>query len=321
MATGPSSEPNDGKESDMTTDRSIYEEETMSGQDDLYPFDQLKGEQLDPVSIPEAHLPDGSKMAFSGEVAEQFEDQVISRQIPGYNKMRERNLHLTMEFLQGNTQYVDLGTSTGRTLRDTIGALAHDHDPRMATVNFLGLDYEQDMLDQAQELMNTTKSHPEVVENAERHQLRTILSNPDEVPDVKLKSHDLRRGLPSEVQNTSLITSVFTVQFVPVEFRPRLFQQIYDRLVPGGAFVWSEKVLGKSAVIDDLYSNLYYQDKKRNGIKESEIIKKRNILDSYQFPLTHASNMEQLAGAGFDVNRKVDLVWKDLQFQTIVAIK
>ena len=210
---------------------------------------------------------------------------------------------------------VDLGTSNGRMIRDLIASASVQHRPGLIErVKYLGIDIEQDMLNKAQEHTS---------------ELFSDLSLDEQDPvrrNVQFRKHDLREGIlvPAnefgEPIKASLIASVLCLMFLAPEYRPAIIEQIYDNLIPGGAFIWVEKTLGRSRLEEELLTELYYDDKRRNGMSEEDIQTKRKSIEKSLIPFTPSGNMELLSNAGFDPNRVI-MFWADLQFRGYLAIK
>lgn len=297
-------------------------DDPFGGGDELPAPQDVLGKQKEVETIPEDNMVDGKKFAFGGDVADSFEDKVISKQIPGYDEMRHRIMTACMKFVKDKALVADLGTSWGRTIRDIITALAHAEDERIVTTKFIGLDYEDSMIERAQSLISDLLES-DLVKNAETKHVRKSLFNPHS-PDgripVDLRHHDLRKGLPADVRDASLIVSTLTLQFIPTPYRQRIVSEVYDALLPGGAFIWTEKTLLPNYRFDDLYSEMYYDDKALNGVTDNAIVNKRRALDTYQNPMSHTANLELLTNAGFRLEN-TDVMWKNLQFETILAIK
>lgn len=265
------------------------------------------------------NMPDGEfkgrEFKFDKRVADEFEKFVIPNQIPGYDQMRLRCLHFGSRFLQERTSMVDLGTSNGRMIRDLIAsASVQDRPELIEQVRYLGLDIEEDML------ANAHKSVSGLFDDLGVEDGDPVRSN------VRLLKHNLSDGmlLPSDEFGTplkaSLVTSILTLMFVPPEHRPALMEEIYDSLVPQGAFIWVEKTLGRSRLEEELLTEVYYDDKRRNGMSEEDIATKRKSIEKSLIPFTPNANMELLSNAGFDLNRVV-MFWADLQFRGYLAIK
>lgn len=275
------------------------------------PLNEVMGPILDPAEMPENRIREGEQFYFGEDVAKVFEELVIPRQIPGYHEMRYRCLHIGHEFVQPHTDVLDIGTSRGKMIRDLIGSFVATNQPeKIDTVTYHGVDYEEAMLNQARKAMDDL-----FVGDMKR-------SAEDARRIVRLRQWDLREGIPAshERRGYSLITSVLTIQFVPIEHRLRIVSSIYEALNEGGAFVWVEKVIGNSVYTDDLMTKLYYDDKRRNGMDEEAIVKKRESLEGFLVPQRSNENRYMLEQAGFKPFF-IETFWRDLQFEAIVAIK
>lgn len=270
----------------------------------------IMGDQLDPIRIPENDFRPGQKFVFGQEVANVFEEIVIPRQVPGYKQMRLRAVQVGHRFVKPYTSVLDIGTSRAKMIRDLIASFsfAESNEPnKIKYVKYIGIDNEEPMLELARADINALFSKL----NASEEDSRRI---------VKLKNHDLRRGIPNAEAGYSLITSILTIQFIPIEYRSMIIQDIYDKLIPGGAFIWIEKVLGTSYETDRILTEIYHDDKRRNGIDEDAITKKRESIEGFLVPQSTKSNYEMLYNAGFRTG-KVETYWKDLQFEAYIAIK
>lgn len=268
------------------------------------------GDKLENVQIPENNLRLGQKYVFGQEVADVFEDIVIPRQVPGYKQMRLRAVQVGHKFVQPYTSVLDLGTSRAKMIRDLIASFsfAESKEPdKIDQVKYIGVDNEDPMLELARTDVNALFSKINATED-------------DSKRIVKLRNWDLRHGIPKAEAGYSLVTSILTIQFIPVEYRQMIIQDIYDKLVPGGAFIWIEKVLGTSYETDRLLTEIYHDDKRRNGLDEEAIVKKRESIEGFLVPQTTRANQEMLFNAGFGTG-KVDTFWKDLQFEAYIAIK
>ena len=57
--------------------------------------------------------------------------------------------------------------------------------------------------------------------------------------DVEIHHNDIRHWT---YQNASLITSIFTLQFIPLKDRAKVIESVYHGLNEGGAFIFAEKI-------------------------------------------------------------------------------
>lgn len=121
-----------------------------------------------------------------------------------------------------------------------------------------------------------------------------------------------------KVNNCSLVLSILTLQFTPIEYRHKIVKSIYDNLNEGGALIVVEKVLGNTYEIDEMMVNQYYNIKKEHCYTEKQIKDKRKSLEGVLVPITAKWNEELLKEAGF---KQIDCFWRCLNFAGWVAIK
>lgn len=231
-------------------------------------------------------MPSG-KWEFNQEVTDCF-DEMLERSIPAYNDMRELVTRIGKQFVKSKTTIIDIGCSTGEAIKPflkTFGAY-----------NFYKLyDVSDPMLDEV------------------RSRFKTWIDE----GFVSVEKFDIRNGI-SKYVNASLILSVLTLQFTPIEYRQKIISSIYDALNEGGAFIFVEKVLGSTYPIDSLLVDEYYKMKADNAYTQEQIYAKRKSLEGVLVPITAKWNEEMLLSAGF---KQVDCFWRYLNFAGWVAIK
>lgn len=281
----------------------------------------IEGDALPPVELPDRKFSQGGFSFGDIEVAQMFEERVIPRQVPGYDQMRLRALHVGKRFVRSGTSVLDLGSSQGRMLRDLVTLFAVQaskcedaggrwlENDKIASVKYLGLDYEEAMVEQAKIITEDT--------------VKNKIAGVSPV-DINFIQADLSDGLDVHIKKlsrpASLITSILTVMFIAPEHRPRLLREVYNRLDVGGAFILVEKTLGRSQLEQDLLQSLYHDDKRRNGIDDETIKAKAKAIEKVLIPFTSEGNKELLRNAGFRDSHIIPF-WRDLQFEGIVAIK
>jgi len=229
----------------------------------------------------------GEKWEFDTSVTDAFDD-MLSRSIPQYEVMRSACFELACRFIRQNTPILDLGCSRGEALAELIDKFgAHNR--------FIGLEISQPMIDAA------------------RERFKGLIA----CSVVDIKEHDLRKpGFP--VSGASVILSILTIQFTPIEYRLRILRDIYKTLLPGGAFIFVEKVLGNTAEINDFQVETYYKLKSANGYSQDQIERKRLSLEGVLVPITAQMNEQMLQAAGF---QQVDCFWRWMNFAGWIAIK
>lgn len=223
----------------------------------------------------------GKKWEFDDEVARCFDD-MLQRSIPDYENMRNLVYSIGKHYAERGKAIIDIGCSNGNA---ALPFVKNYHN------KFILCDVSESMLDLCRRGFK-------------------------EYPNVKILNHDLRNGVPNE--RASLILSILTVQFTPIEYRHKIIQSIYDNLEVGGAFIYVEKLLGCMADIDDILVDEYYNIKREHCYTEEQIKSKRKSLEGVLVPITEEWNKELLHSAGFT---KIECFWRYLNFCGWVAVK
>src|SRR5690606_12109801 len=152
------------------------------------------------------HEPKTDKWQFDEEVTAVFDD-MLKRSIPDYSNMRNLVHKLTLKYAKKDTIIMDLGCSTGEAIRESVKKLNDNF--------FIGIEVSEPMRRKAQEKFKKFNN-------------------------VKIINHDLREGLPSCDKDISVILSVLTIQFTPIEYRLNIIKNIYQSLSKGGVFIFVE---------------------------------------------------------------------------------
>lgn len=224
-------------------------------------------------------MPDG-KWKFDQEVTDCF-DEMLERSIPGYNDMRELVTKIGCHYLKPNTTIMDIGCSNGNAIAPFVRKFGDDF-------SYVCLDVSEPMIEELKKRFGY----------------------------IDARLYDITKGLP-EVE-CSLILSILTLQFTPIEYRQKIVRSAYDRLVPGGALIMVEKVLGNTDEIDEVLVTEYYQIKADNLYTQEQIAAKRKSLEGVLVPITAHWNEDLLRTTGFS---KVDCFWRYLNFAGWLAIK
>ena len=231
-------------------------------------------------------MPTG-KWEFDQEVTDCF-DEMLQRSIPAYSDMRELVKRIGIRYVKRKTTIVDLGCSRGEAIQPFIARFGCQN-------NYKLYDVSEPML------------------NACKERFAGWINE----GFLTVESFDIRNGLPKNLF-TSLILSVLTLQFTPIEYRQKIIQSIYDSLEPGGAFILVEKVLGSNYGIDSMLVDEYYSLKSDNAYTQEQIAAKRKRLEGVLVPITAKWNEEMLKDVGF---KSIDCFWRYLNFAGWVAVK
>lgn len=221
------------------------------------------------------------KWEFDDEVARCF-DNMLQRSIPDYENMRKLVYSIGRHYIAKGITVMDIGCSNGNAVLPFV---------KEFQTPFLLIDVSESFLDLCRRGFK-------------------------EYPNVKVMNHDLRNGVPDV--SSSLILSILTVQFTPIEYRQKIINSVYKSLIPGGAFVFVEKLLGSTFDIDTVLVDEYYTMKSENQYTQEQIQLKRKSLEGVLVPVTEQWNIDLLKSAGF---RKIECFWRYLNFAGWLAVK
>jgi tRNA (cmo5U34)-methyltransferase len=226
----------------------------------------------------------GQKWEFDENVTACF-DQMLQRSIPSYDTMRDLVFNLGTRFVNAADNVIDIGASRG----EAIARLVEAH-PR---TTFKAIEVSKPMADVLRQRFVNDK--------------------------VLVTEDDLRYNLSSIISSSnSLVLSILTLQFIPVEYRQRIVTEIYASMPRNSAFILVEKILGSSYKTSDLMIEEYHKFKSDNGYSYEDIERKRASLEGVLVPITYAGNMELMRGAGFT---NVECFWRHLNFCGWICIK
>ncbi len=233
-------------------------------------------------SLGDGIVMDESNWNFKGDVVKNFEAHV-SKSVPLYREGHKLIAELSNYFVKDDSTVYELGSSTGK----LIHSIAMRHQKRGAT--FIGIDIEKDM-----------------VEFANQHYSDKNLSFLcDDIVTVDLEQSDM-------------IISYYTIQFIHPKHRQNVVDKIYRSLNWGGAFVMYEKVRANDARFQDILSSLYLEYKLERGYEAEEIISKSRSLKGILEPFSTQANIDMLKRAGFE---DIISIQKYINFEGFLAIK
>ena len=231
------------------------------------------------------HRPAGA-WEFDGGVTAVFDD-MLERSIPEYRVMRRACFDIGSRFIIPKTTIMDLGASRGGAVEPFIRRFG-------AANRFVLVERSQPMVEALEEKFGGYK--------------------PSGILDIR--TDDLRYMMPKE--RCSLVLSILAVQFTPIEYRLQILWRAWESLIPGGALIFVEKILGETATTDALMTDLYLDMKRENGFSEDDIAEKRKSLEGVLVPVTAKMNEGFLRGAGF---QEFDCFWRWMNFAGWIAIK
>lgn len=222
---------------------------------------------------------------FDDAVARVFPD-MIRRSVPGYTTIIPMIGVITSRFAQAGSNLYDLGCSLGAS------TLAMRHGVDHSNCRVIAVDNSEAM-----------------IKRCEHH----IALDDSPVP-VDLRCEDL---LQTPIEDASVVTLNFTLQFVPLEQRYALLRQIRAGLRPGGALVLSEKIRFEDDMEQEWQSTLHHDFKRAHGYSDLEISQKRSALEQVLVPETLNDHRQRLEVAGF---ARVLVWYQCFNFVSLVAI-
>ena len=120
------------------------------------------------------------------------------------------------------------------------------------------------------------------------------------------------------IENASIVVLNFTLQFITLEQREPLLQNIYHGLLPGGVLILSEKLCFTEDTEQQLMTDLHLAFKRANGYSDLEISQKRAALENVLIPETLTTHIERLKRVGFS---QASQWFQCFNFASILAIK
>jgi len=208
-------------------------------------------------------------------------DKHIQQSIRNYDQLLQDVVDFSRYFVENHTNIVDIGCSTGK-LTDMLYKSNKDHCDKG---NYIGIEIAKGFQKDLAKHKNYNFIHTDV---------RDFV-----------------------FENCSLITSLFTLQFMSKKDRMKVLESVYNGLNTGGAFIFAEKIMCRSSYIQDMLTFNYY-DYKGKSFSSEEIIKKEQQLRSMLKPNTWNEIKLSLTNAGFSTYERI---WQNHMFIGVIAVK
>ena len=218
-------------------------------------------------------------------------DNHIEKSIRGYNNLHDDVVNLSRYYVEDFTNVVDIGSSTGK----TIEAMAIQNESIAKSATYHGVEVATGF-------------------KADMEKRMSILQNRFPETFFEFECEDIRNY---NFYNCSLVTSLFTLQFMPPKDRKQVISNIYDGLNDGGAFIFAEKTVADTGRSQDMFTFMFY-DHKRKSFTEKDIMDKEVTLRNMLKPNTWAEIKDMLHSAGF---KNVQPFWRNFLFVGAIATK
>lgn len=250
---------------------------------------------------------------FNEHVAQVFED-MINRSVPGYGMTLDMISVITEAFAQPNSICYDLGCSLGGSTfamrQGLLNTLTRSSLEPDATFSIIGIDNSPAMVKRCTEnlrqLQKATQQHANHPSSATT--ITTAITTDIICQDI----------MQTQVEQASVITLNFTLQFLPPSAREQLLQHLYQGLITGGALILSEKIIFDNSQTQDMMTNLHHKFKRNEGYSDLEIAQKRSAIDNVLIPESLDTHIERLKHAGFS---HVQPWFQCFNFISLLAIK
>lgn len=221
---------------------------------------------------------------FDTQVANVFDD-MVRRSVPGYQAMIEMIGLSVKTYGQENTNYYDLGASTGAT------SIAIGLNNPHANNRIIAVDNSPSMAKKCKENLAPVVDYADVI----CADINTI-----------------------EFNNASLIVLNLTLQFISPENRQLLINKIYQGLNPGGILIVSEKIHFNDQNKQQLMTDLHLDFKRANGYSELEISAKRQSIENVLITDDKQTHFQRFKIAGFNTST---CHFQCLNFASFLAVK
>ena len=221
---------------------------------------------------------------FDAQVVAKF-DEYVSKSVPLYYEFQSMIVEMSEWFIRDNSVVFDIGSSTG----ETISQLIKKHE-RKVNLKFVGVDNSNSMIEAAN------------------------IKCPQENVEFILDDVTTMETFPK----ADFIVSLYTLQFLRLAERRKLLEKVYETLPEGGAFILVEKIKAEHSFLDDIWRELNWDYKSKQGLSDEMILQKARSLRGVLIPLTLTQNKELLIQIGFS---EVDVFAKQFNFAGIIAVK
>jgi tRNA (cmo5U34)-methyltransferase len=209
---------------------------------------------------------------FDEQVVKVFPD-MICRSVPGYELVVPMIGMLARRYAQPDSRIYDLGCSLGA------ASLAMSLAVRTNGTEIVAVDNSEAMVRRFEKAM-------------EKHSGRVPI-------EVRLQNM-----VDTRIENASVVVLNFTLQFLDLDQRQALVNQIAAGMCLGGVLIISEKICFENEQEQADQIAWHHDFKRTQGYSDLEIAQKRNALEDVLRPETEASHFKRLYQAGLSSPRR-----------------
>lgn len=227
-------------------------------------------------------------MHFGGDVPKHF-DEHVRKSIPNYERVMEKIGFLSQFFIENESSFLDIGSSTGRTVLEIVWTNR-------------GKAMHCDVIDASESMIIELRKR-----FRDREKPRTTFN---------IVCLDITKFF--FIRKYDLIVASLVVQFIKKELRRGLLKQIYNALNAGGAFLWYEKCSEGSAVATDIMKQYINGYKQKSGLSPESVLNKDDSLRGIMPLRAYEDNYSLLQSVGF---KDITVMDKDMNFTLFMAVK
>lgn len=227
-------------------------------------------------------------MHFGGDVPKHF-DEHVKKSIPNYERVMEKIGFLSQFFIENESHYLDIGSSTGRSVLEVVW-------------NNRGKAISADVVDASQAMVDEMRKR---FKNREKPKVTYNFVCLDVTKFFFINRYDL-------------IIASLVVQFIKKELRQDLLRNVYNCLNSGGAFLWFEKCSEDSATATDIMKQYVNGYKQKSGLSPESVLNKDDSLRGIMPLRAYEDNYSLLQSVGFT---DITVIDKDMNFTLFMAIK
>ena len=221
---------------------------------------------------------------FDDDVVKVFDD-MVRRSVPGYDSMIQMIGLVARMYGQNNTNYYDLGSSTGAIM------LSLALNNKNKNNQFIAIDNSEEMTRQCKKNLS------------------------DKVDNLHVICEDINQA---SIKNASIVVLNLTLQFIDVKLRSSLIKKIYEGLNPGGILIISEKVHFDDELTQNHITKLHLDFKRENGYSELEIANKRQAIENVLITESKEDHLKRLLDCGF---METSCFFQCLNFVSFLSVK
>ncbi len=223
---------------------------------------------------------------FDASVSAVFDD-MVDRSVPGYRTLIANIGPLARHFMQTHSRCYDLGCSHGA------AALAVFNHCKIEGLEIIAVDNASAMIDRCAELVS-------------QHNAQNIVSTLcDDIQNIT-------------ITNASMVILNLTLQFVAIQQRQKVLQNIYAGLNANGVCLITEKIVMPDQAQEDLLQTLHTGFKSANNYSDLEISQKRKSLENVLLRESLDTHIERLSEVGFS---QIIPWFQCFNFVSLLAIK